>query len=119
VEVDAGGNAPSFPVAVSTPISATPIYQLVKYAPNGMDIAAQVVYDAQYLDGSYGSAFKGTNPIEVDMEEQAVTITRHLSDATKAVKGLRTESRFFALEGKQKIESPFSMSTVTWTERWL
>lgn len=121
--VPMGGNAPVYPYFTATPRGDYPLWSVGVFQPyknsvGGYDWRGKVTFDSRYLDGS-GQAFSGTNGLRCDMDAQTVSFDRMAYDSGKPVRGLLTDSRFFSLEGTERIQSMFTDSMMTWTERWL
>lgn len=121
--LETGGNAPAYPTFEATPSAQHGLFQVgVFYGSQnnlgGYDYRGKVTFNGNYVDGS-GNAFSGTNKLWCDMEAQAVTFQRMAYDPGKPVKGLTLDSRFFSIQGRERIRAEFADVTMTWRERWL
>ena len=121
--LETGGNAPAYPTFEAFPSAQHGLFQVgVFYGSQnsigGYDYKGKVTFNGNYVDGS-GNAFSGTNKLWCDMEAQAVTFQRMAYDPGKPVKGLTLDSRFFSIQGRERIRAEFADVTMTWRERWL
>lgn len=94
--VQVGGNAPTWAVATANPTGSR--YTLGIVGGKG------IMFDGP-LNGS-------------DMTIDFVRSSVHVAQPADGVKGLRTSSRFFALEGTMDLVAS-AQTTLTWDERWL
>lgn len=94
--VNAGGNAETWPTAVSHPSGST--YTLGVQGGRGITIAAP---------------FSGQELI-ISFERERITCTPAIANAA----GIQTSSRFFPMNGSMKLISN-NKTTLSWYERWL
>ena len=96
-KIDAGGNAPAWPKAVSKPTGSSYTFEAV---------------GGDHL--TFKASFNGSRTLTLDASKQTAKLSGNLSSGD----GLTVGSRFFPLEGKMTLTAT-RKTTVTWRERWI